>query len=387
MTAHVQNDLISPAFPDMITFFKTTPRILYLSSTTFSLGVGIGGLFFGPLSDFIGRKKALMTGFILISNSCLLEACSNSIYYIILLRFLQGIGTAGPMVVCVAIIFDHYDSKKAGQIVGYKNGVLTFGKSIASVIGGYLNTTFDWRINFIVIMCMSLLCLAMVFFFVKESNNKTSEKLEKINIIEQIRIIFKNFVFLLSDKLMIGYLISLGSMSCILLTYTICSSVIFITYLGVEKSTYGYYQASVWISFGVVSVLSGSITNYFGLAYSKFIGFTTAILGVISLNIAAYLVIDPLLITVSMILCSGGFGLIINILFTRAMSLHPNLRGASSSMIAFTRTVLLAINVGLSGIFSNGTIVPLTIIITVLAFISILIYVFVIESTNMVHSR
>ena len=54
---HIQNDLISPSFPDMLDFFHTTPQIFHLIHSSYSLGINIGGFFLGPLSDLFGRKK------------------------------------------------------------------------------------------------------------------------------------------------------------------------------------------------------------------------------------------------------------------------------------------------------------------------------------------
>ena len=78
-------------------------------------------------------------------------------------------------------------------------------------------------------------------------------------------------------------------------------------------------------------------------------------------------------------ICSASFAILITILFTDAMSLHPNIKGASSSIIASTRTILVTISIALAGYFFNGTIIPLTAIITILLSLTIIIYIFIIH--------
>lgn len=80
-----------------------------------------------------------------------------------------------------------------------------------------------------------------------------------------------------------------------------------------------------------------------------------------------------------MMICSASFAILITILFTDAMSLHPHIKGASSSIIASTRTFLATINVALAGYFFNCTIIPLTIMITTLLSLTVIIYMFVIH--------
>jgi hypothetical protein len=106
------------------------------------------------------------------------------------------------------------------------------------------------------------------------------------------------------------------------------------------------------------------------------------IIGCALLNYTAYISTIPYLITLSMMICSASFAILITILFTDAMSLHPDIKGASSSIIASMRTLLVAIAIALAGYFFNGTIIPLTVIITVLLGLTIIIYAFIIAPTN-----
>ncbi|WP_154511888.1 MFS transporter [Rickettsiales endosymbiont of Trichoplax sp. H2] len=347
--AHTQNDLISPTFPDMIKFFNTNSRIFHLMSSSYSLGVAIGSLFLGSISDYSGRKKTLLVGLLFLVFGCFCSMLTSNIYYLIFFRFLHGIGTSAPMVVCIAIIFDVCNKEKARTFIGLKNGILTFGKAIAPVVGGYLGLLISWQFNFLLITIFTSLSILLVSIFINETGkfNKNNSNQLMTNLSQ----ICKNYIFLLSDKLMLAYLFALGFMACSIITFTLGASIIYINHLNVSKSIYGYHQGGVWAVFVIFCFLTHYIIKFTNISAAKKIGFTIMIIGCTSLNYTAYIYTTPHLITLSMMICSASFAILITILFTDAMSLHPNIKGASSSIIASTRTILVTISIALAGYF------------------------------------
>ena len=381
VVGHVQNDLISPTFPDMIKFFNTSSSIFHLMSSSYSLGVGIGSLFLGSISDYAGRKRTLLIGLFLLISGCLCSMLSSNINYLICFRFFQGIGTSAPMVVCIAMVFDVCNKEKARTFIGLKNGILTFGKAIALVIGGYLGLLISWQFNFLLITIFASLSILLVSIFIDETYKSTPNTSQKnVNhLIHNLRQICKDYAFLLSDKIMMAYLFVLGFMACSIITFTLGASIIYINHLDVSKSTYGYHQGGVWAVFGVFCFLTHYIIKFTNISITKKIGFALMAIGCTSLNYTAYVFTTPYFITLSMMICSASFAILITILFTDAMSLHPHIKGASSSIIASTRTFLVTINVALAGYFFNGTIIPLTIMVTTLLSLTVIIYIFVIH--------
>ena len=381
VVGHVQNDLISPTFPDMIKFFNTSSSIFHLMSSSYSLGVGIGSLFLGSISDYAGRKRTLLIGLFLLISGCLCSMLSSNINYLICFRFFQGIGTSAPMVVCIAMVFDVCNKEKARTFIGLKNGILTFSKAIAPVIGGYLGLLISWQFNFLLITIFASLSILLVSIFIDETYKSTPNTSQKnVNhLIHNLRQICKDYAFLLSDKIMMAYLFVLGFMACSIITFTLGASIIYINHLDVSKSTYGYHQGGVWAVFGVFCFLTHYIIKFTNISITKKIGFALMAIGCTSLNYTAYVFTTPYFITLSMMICSASFAILITILFTDAMSLHPHIKGASSSIIASTRTFLVTINVALAGYFFNGTIIPITIMITTLLSLTAIIYVFIIH--------
>ena len=340
IVGHVQNDLVSPSFPDMINFLGTTVPMFHLTSSAFSLGLGIGSFFLGPLSDSFGRKRVLFCGLMLLMLACLGCTSSVDVYSLICFRFIQGIGTAAPVVVCVAIVFDLYDKSKSRQIIGTKNAALTFAKSLAPIIGGYVNVFLSWQVNFLILSLMAIVVILLILSYLPKNSKLQTPPTQQI---------FKSYLFLLSKPTMLLYTCILGFMACVLITYTIAAPIVYINHLNVPKEAYGFHQGAVWVIFGIFSFLNHYLIRYIGKNNTKKLGLLLVMMGAILLNITAHLYIIPIFITLSIIVCAAGFALLITILFTEAMSLYSNLRGASSSFIALFRTFFVAITVAIAG--------------------------------------
>jgi DHA1 family bicyclomycin/chloramphenicol resistance-like MFS transporter len=379
VVGHIGNYLITPSFPDIITFLHTTAKSFHYATSAFALGVSIGGFFLGPFSDSFGRKKILVSGLALNALGCIGCMLSSDVHYLVVFRFIQGIGTSAPVIICVAMIFDIYNKQDAIKVVGLKNSILTLANSLAPIAGGYLNVVFQWQINFLILAALSIMGLLLVLPYIKESSSLQKDvSLKRFQ--EYLKDIFKNYLFLLSDKVMVAYICILGFMACSLITYMLGASIIYINHLHVSSELYGLHPAAVWTTFGTFCFFNNCLVKYTSISCTKKIGFALMITGCVLLNIIAHYYAHPNFITASMCICSAGLALLITILFTDAMSLHTELRGASSSIIACARAFFIAVAIAIAGYFFSGTILPLTYIISILLISATMIYILVIKN-------
>ena len=136
-TVCMETDIYVPSFPDMKSFFLTTSDGIQRVLSINFMGICIGSLLFGPLSDSLGRKKVLKLGlslFAIASWGCLVFSNYNAF---LLCRFAQGIGAATPMVISFAILLEKYEPQKVAQLCGVLNLFITGMMAAAPIIGSF----------------------------------------------------------------------------------------------------------------------------------------------------------------------------------------------------------------------------------------------------------
>lgn len=142
-------DAMLPALPAMADALSPeAPNRAQLVVTVFVLGLGIGTLFAGPLSDSFGRKRLALAGAGLYIAGAVLAARAQSLDWLLAARLVQGLGAAGPRVVAVAIIRDLHSGRQMAQILSFVMMVFTLVPAVAPMIGAGLVALWDWRAIF-----------------------------------------------------------------------------------------------------------------------------------------------------------------------------------------------------------------------------------------------
>lgn len=149
-------DIMLPAFGQMSEHFalaRDNDRQLMI--TLLFAGLMIGQLCFGPLSDFIGRKPAILIGVGLHMTGSLICVIAPDYMWLLLGRFLQGFGGAGPRIVITAMVRDRFSGQAMGQIMSVALTVFILVPVFAPVIGQIILFFAPWQTLFIALMVMA----------------------------------------------------------------------------------------------------------------------------------------------------------------------------------------------------------------------------------------
>jgi multidrug resistance protein len=141
-----------PSLPDIGRDLAASTLQVQLTISTYLFGSGIGAIFYGPVSDRLGRRPVLLWALVfyaIITTGC---AVAPSIWALITLRFVQGIAVAGAMALARAMVRDISSGVRAGQELSLMGSITGFAPIIAPVIGGGLQIWFGWRANFVALL-------------------------------------------------------------------------------------------------------------------------------------------------------------------------------------------------------------------------------------------
>jgi DHA1 family bicyclomycin/chloramphenicol resistance-like MFS transporter len=150
-------DAMLPALPEIAT--ALTPgdaNRAQLILTSFVLGMGVGTLFVGPISDALGRKAVILMGAALYLIGAGLALVAPTLELLLAARVIQGLGAAGPRVVALAMVRDLYAGRQMAQIVSYAMLIFTLFPAVAPLIGAAIIAGFGWRAIFGAFILFSL---------------------------------------------------------------------------------------------------------------------------------------------------------------------------------------------------------------------------------------
>ena len=123
-----------------------------LSISSYLSGFAVGQIFYGPVSDRLGRRPLLLAALVLYGLASIGCAAAQSIDGLIAMRFLQALGGAGAIVLARAVVRDLYSGVRAGRELSLMGAITGFAPIMAPVIGGALQTLFGWRATFVVLV-------------------------------------------------------------------------------------------------------------------------------------------------------------------------------------------------------------------------------------------
>ncbi|WP_363323342.1 multidrug effflux MFS transporter [uncultured Duncaniella sp.] len=164
-------DMYLPTLPSMADVFHTTPSLVQMGLATSMLGLAVGQIFFGPLSDKYGRKAVLVSAMILFAVSTVASIYSPSIEFFNICRFLQGLGGSGGIVLSRSVATDCYSGRELAKMLAIIGAVNGIAPVTAPVIGGLVSEAVGWQGIFWILFGIGAVILLMCLIF-KESHAK-----------------------------------------------------------------------------------------------------------------------------------------------------------------------------------------------------------------------
>jgi len=322
--------------------------------TMIFLGLGLGPLLFGPLSDAIGRKPSVYMGFSVFLLASFVCVHATSLEMMIVGRILQGIGLSAPRTICIAIIRDLYQGDYMARVMSFVTIVFLLIPIVAPAMGKFVLDSYTWQAIFYVQAAISV--VVTIWFWLRQK-----ETLAVNNRIPfQFHRLIKGTKETLSYKRTIGFTLISGFIVGSFLVYLSASQQIFQEQYGL-KQEFPYIFAGLAIAIGIAIFLNGSFVVKYGM--EKLV--TLSLIGYFTVS-TLYIVIFYNTPTPHIYYLFGFFSLqffFIGFLFgnIRALAMEPvgHIAGIAAAITGFISTMMAVPISTLIGRFVATSTLPL----------------------------
>ncbi len=332
------------------------------------LGLGIGPLLFGPISDSIGRKPVVYAGFFLFILSSFMCVYADSMTVLIIGRVLQGIALSAPRTISIAIVRDTYSGDHMARIMSFVTVVFLLVPVIAPALGKLILDAYNWQAIFYVQIIFAI--LVGLWFW-----RRQPETLREENTVKFTPSIFTDGLReLIKHKQTMAYTFISGFIVGSFLVYLSTAQQVFQEQYGL-KEEFPYIFAGLAISIGAATFLNGSFVLRFGM--TKLINIFLISFFLISLT---YVILffgksNPSIEVLLVFLAAQFFS--ISFLFgnLRSAAMQPigHIAGIGAAITGFISTLMsVPISTYIGG-FVNDTVLPLFLGFSVCAFFALLI--------------
>lgn len=333
------------------------------------LGMAIGQMIYGPLSDSIGRKPAIYIGIGLFLIGCLLSVSATSFTTMLVGRFLQGIGAAGPRIVAVALIRDQYQGSAMARVMSFVMTVFILVPAVAPALGQGLIIIAHWRAIFGAFMVLAIIIL--IWFAIRQPETLLASQRMKFS----LQRILKAVREVCLNRIALGYTIATGLIFGPFLGYLNSSQQIFQEQYALGTQ-FPLYFAILALSVGGASYVNARLVMRYGMRLlTRWASWKLSGLSIIFFIVVYTLEGNPPLWLLMAYFMISFFciGILFGNLNSLAMEPLGHIAGVGAGVVGSLSTFIsvpLGILIGQS---YNGTVTPLVIGFAVLGTIAVMV--------------
>ncbi|QLG89083.1 Bcr/CflA family multidrug efflux MFS transporter [Chitinibacter bivalviorum] len=240
-------DMYLPGVPAIASSLHADDGTVQLTLASYFIGLAVGQILYGPLSDHFGRKPPLLIGlgvYLLASIGC---ALASSIEALIALRFVQALGGCAGMVIARAVVRDRCEPRMAAQVFSSLVLVMGIAPILAPLLGSWVVSVLSWRAIFALLALVALISLIAMHYLLPES--RPAKVGERFHIGDTLRA----YRELMRDRRFMGYAISGGLAVAGLFAYITGSPIVMMKVYGLTPTQYSLTFGSIAACYIVAS--------------------------------------------------------------------------------------------------------------------------------------
>ncbi len=318
------------------------------------MGMAIGQIVYGPMSDRFGRRPPLLIGITIYVSASIVCAFAPDIATMNVARFVEAVGGCAGSIVGRAIVRDRFDHREAARMLSFMTLIMGLAPVLAPMIGGGLLIISSWRLIFCVLAVSGAIIGFCVFRFLDESRSPETAA------VARSETVLRAFGTLLKNRRLLSYLAAGSLNGAVLFAYVSSSSSLLI-------NTYGFSPQlfSVVFACNALAIVGSAQINRRLLKrlspdhVLKRASIASLIVASLLLTaawsgIGGYWTVLPLLFA-----ALATFGLMSGNTMAGALSADPTRAGSIASLMGSASYLMGALAAWLAGLFANGTALPI----------------------------
>jgi MFS transporter, DHA1 family, multidrug resistance protein len=347
-------DAMLPALPAIARELSPgSPNSAQLVITSFVLGMGIGTLFAGPISDAFGRKPVIVGGVVLYSMGAGLAWAAQSLEMLLVARVIQGLGVAAPRIVTMALVRDLYAGRQMASIMSFTMMIFTLVPAAAPALGMVIIADFGWRGVFAAFVLFASIIVVWLGLRQPETLAFGRRRPLRLGLLRNAAVeVFGNrTVVLCIAVLTLGFGVLFGTLSS-------TQQIFEVTFH--RADSFPYWFAFIALLAGTASLLNARLVVRLGMRHMItttllcVLLYTMCVLGLVSIGILPDWLYFPVYLswTISIFFMAGMvFGNL------NALALEPlgHIAGIASSIVMAISTVLAVLIAAPLGLMFDGT--------------------------------
>lgn len=359
-------DMYLPALPTMAADLRTVDSNLQLTLTAFVIGLALGQLVAGPLSDALGRRKPLMVGVAIYIVASVLCAISPSVELLIAARALQAIGAAAGLVVARATVRDLFSGIEMTRFFSMLMLVTGLAPILAPLIGGQVLTVTSWRGIFLVLTGFGALLLVVAMLFLPEPLPVQRRR--------QVRLgsVLRTYLNLLREREFLGYALASGFLFAAMFAYISGSSFVLQNVYDLSPQQYSLVFGLGGVGIVLVGQINGRIVGRFTERVLLATGLLMATTSAVAITTAAALELSLAALLPPLFLMVSSIGLVMPNSTSLALANHPQSAGSASALLGVLQFLVGGLTAPLVGLGGQETALPMGILMTVFATLGLL---------------
>ncbi|MCE2716306.1 MAG: MFS transporter [Alphaproteobacteria bacterium] len=352
--AGMEMDIFTPSFPEIMDAFSVNIEQVQLTLSVNFTAYALATLWVGPLAERFSSKNIAILSLVLFSIGSIFCCVATSFSVLLVGRLLQGLGMSGPNALSYAIVYEFYPKHRT-KYISILSGLNALMMGAAPVFGSYLNLWLGWRSNFLSLLILSLVALALAFKCLpkQKSHQHTVPELGLKTYLPLFKSRRFNYPAALVVSSAVCYFVFVG-----------IAPIFYREDLHVSLEAFGLYQGALASSYGLMCLFGGALCKRFGedTCFKTSLGLY-CLFGILAGIYGFFLPTNPLVLTAILIGWSFSCALPVNISYTRALGAVKGASARASGILITFRLVFSAIGLQIIAHFYNHTYFPLAVMI------------------------